>query len=91
MSSDLTPLARWLKGHRHTQMWLAEQLGVERQAVNKWVNRRGNPSIENAYKIIALSGGELRMPDLVPPPEGVSRSQLIPRRVKQTAESSAAG
>ena len=62
-----TPIKQWLKAKGHTQAWLAEQLGVKRQAVSQWSLGEYVPTPALAFQIVALSDGDLAIEDLIDP------------------------
>lgn len=37
-----------------TQVWLAEQMDLDFQTVNRWCNQRKQPSLERLHEIAAL-------------------------------------
>tara|TARA_S200002703_G_scaffold19553_2_gene15850 strand:+ start:85 stop:312 length:228 start_codon:yes stop_codon:yes gene_type:complete len=50
-------LEAWLAGAGKSQGWLADTLGVSRQAVNGWVRGTRRPTIEAAIGIRDATGG----------------------------------
>jgi transcriptional regulator with XRE-family HTH domain len=52
-------LRQALFGKRHTQTWLAEQLGTSNQQVNRWVNNRQVPHLDKVRQIEDLLGTDL--------------------------------
>ena len=56
MKSGYTKLGEQLKRNGIKQSWLAEQLGVHKNQVTRWVKGINEPSPKNYKKIIRIIG-----------------------------------
>jgi hypothetical protein len=53
------PLNEWLLRHKHSQSWLARQIGSTRSAVSNYCSGRRKPDRTATAIILELAGGEL--------------------------------
>lgn len=68
-------LGRFLRDHGKTQRWLADQVGVQEQAVTAWKKRQFKPRLRHIQRITEITGGAVPPEawfDLGPTPQPVA-------------------
>lgn len=70
------------KSLKLSQEYVAEQLGVSRQAVSKWETNRSEPSTDNLIKLADLFDCDIK--ELVSPEQYVEEQKDIETRIKRS-------
>ena len=63
MAKDLNRLKVVLAETKHTNRWLAEQLGKDQATVSKWCTNTNQPSLETLFQIAEVLG--VKVQDLI--------------------------
>lgn len=55
MATAADQIDSWLKRNKKTRAWLADELGVKRETLWRWLNGRRTPRIEHCVAIERLT------------------------------------
>ena len=44
----------WIEKRGYKKKWIADQLGVSKNVLSRWIHNRSDPSLENAFKLARL-------------------------------------
>ena len=44
----------WIEKRGYKKKWIADQLGVSKNVLSRWIHNHSDPSLENAFKLARL-------------------------------------
>lgn len=74
-------LREWMTKKGITQRGLSDAIGVTEVMINRWINRRGYPSLISVLKIEKFTKGEVTKTDLMSPRDLEIWNQLVDPKI----------